>query len=208
MTVVSAAQAKNIKDYNHFNQVRLGIGDMLFETMIWHNQEHKDYTGAYDPQGKGFPENSKYRYTPHFSVEYTRRLLPWLCVGGTLNIQGTLWEQNVYSNENKLLSTSNESFYNLCIMPLVRFHYFRRPNVELYSAVAAGIDINGGTQKNAAGKRTVCGMSTELTFIGVMAGKDHWYGFFDLGALIGMKDKNNFYMFPSQMLKLGVAYVF
>jgi len=203
------APGKNPEDkweYPMKNEVRFGIGDMLFETLIWHDQVHKDYSGQ--QEGSLYPECRNYRFTPHFSGEYSRRLLKWLTVGMNMDIQATYWTEENFNNLNQLVYARECSFYNLCIMPMVRFHYFRREYVELYSAIALGIDVNGGTEANGRGQRTTCGLAAELTLLGVEAGKDHWFGFFDLGGLYGMKDKNTIYMMSSQIFKAGVIYRF
>ena len=186
-------------------ELRLGVGDMFFETMIWHNQPHM--SAALLPDGLVVAEKTHHRYSPHISVEGTYAFLPWLSAGMALDIQGTGWDLECYDRSGKL-GADRHSFYNLCIMPVVRFNYFRRPNVQIYSAIAAGIDINGGTETDYRGRKTVVGAAMDLRLAGVEAGAGHWWGFFDIGGTFALQNKNTFFLIGSQLMKAGVSYKF
>ena len=186
-------------------ELRLGVGDMFFETMIWHNQPHIE--PALLPDGLVVTEKTNHRYTPHIGLEGTYTFLPWLCVGLALDIQGTGWDLERYDRSGKLGADSH-SFYNLCIMPVVRFNYFRRPNVHIYSAIAAGIDVNGGTEPDYRGRKTVVGAAMDLRLVGVEAGAGHWWGFFDIGGTFALKNTNTIFLMGSQLMKVGLSYHF
>ena len=188
------------------NEVRIGIGDMLFETMVWHNQVHRDY--KHYPDGVTATENNHFGYTPHFCVEYSRYFLPWLNVGITADIQNTSWTKETYDNRNALKGSSKENFYNFCIMPTINFTYFRRPHVGLYSALGAGIDINGGTEVDYAGRKTEVGAAIDLRLVGVTAGAGHWWGFFDIGGTFAMQNKDAIFLMGSQLMRIGACYRF
>lgn len=206
--VLAEGKGKNKNQYAQTNEVRLGIGDPMFETLVWYDQVHKDYSGCADPKVTGFDEKRNYRYSPHISLQYSRRLLPWLLVGADMDFQNTSWTKETYSNTNSLIATSKENFFNLCFMPYVRFNYFRREHVELYSGLGLGMDINGGSETDAFGNHTLTGIAAQFCAIGVAAGKDHWWGFFDLGGTYALKNGSNMFMLSSQIMKIGVAYRF
>lgn len=186
-------------------ELRLGLGDMFFETMIWHNQPHISPSTL--PIGTISTEKTRHRYSPHVSVEGTYAFLPWLCAGLTLDIQGTGWDLERYDRSG-LLGADRHSFYNLCIMPVVRFNYFRRQNVQIYSALAAGIDINGGTETDYLGRKTAVGAAMDLRLVGVTAGAGHWWGFFDIGGTFALQNTNTIFLMGSQLMKAGLSYRF
>ena len=178
---------------------------MLFETMIWHDQVHKDYSWAAD--GKLFSEDHHYMYMPHISGEYSYRLLPWMNLGLSLNFQETGWHRECYDNSGVMKNMSRENFWNLCLMPVVRFNYFRREHVEIYSSISAGMDINGGSEKNGFGQNTVCGFAADLRLVGVSAGSGHWWGFAEFGGLYALRNKDTMFLMNSEMIRVGISYV-
>ena len=204
--VTLSAKSAGQVDPAQKHEVRLGLGDMLFETLIWNNQVHKDYSAGLP--GSVFNEKRDYAYSPHISGEYTYRILPWLSLGGIVDFQITGWKNHQYDNTNREVNVSNGNFYNLCIMPSVRFNYFRREHVELYSAIAAGMDINGGTETDSFGRHTEVGVAADLRFIGAAFGSGCWWGFIELGGTYALRNKNCMYLMNSEIFKLGVSYKF
>lgn len=193
------------KDFSR-HEARIGVGDMLFETMIWHNQVHKHYSDA--PASMLYPEKRGYRYLPHISGEYAYHLLPWLSLGCTLDFQQTCWDTEYYNSENKLLRTDKENFYNLCILPTVRFNYFRREHVGLYSSIAVGMDINGGTEKNGFGQNTIVGAALDIRPIGVIFGEGHYWGFVEIGGINALQSKDVMFMLGSELVRTGFSFKF
>lgn len=190
-------------------EVRLSVGDMCFESVIWHNQIHCDYSHSAPDSAPGwYREKNHYSYTPHIAVDYSYSVRPWLGVGVVADFQMTFWHSEVYNNTNGLVRFSKENFYNLCLMPQLRFNYFRREHVGLYSAIAAGLDINGGTEVDIAGNRTAVGAGADIRFLGIQAGGGHWWGFAELGGLYGIRNTNAIYMMNSAIVKAGISYKF
>lgn len=199
---------RNVRVFPYRNCIRFGIGDMFFETLIWNNQVKMDYSQATDPTGDGFPVKTNYRYTPHFSLEYMRRVLPWLSVGAMMDYQQTMWTTEVYQSGGGIKSSTPSNFFNLIIAPGFRIKYFRREHVEFYGGSFMGICINGGTEYDWRGKQTAIGMGMNYVAFGVEAGVGHWFGFIDLGGTIGMQNFNTIYLMLSQIAKVGVSYRF
>ncbi len=187
------------------HEVRFGVGDMMFETLMWNNQLHKQY--ASDALSL-FPEKRDYWYLPHFSAEYSCHFLPWLSVGCILDFQMTGWTTYVYNGQNEQVGTSKENFTNLCIMPVARFNYFRREHVGLYSALAVGIDFNGGTELDGFGKHTQVGVAADLRLIGVTIGGGHWWGYAELGGIFALRNTGTLFLLGSELVKCGVSYKF
>ena len=61
----SYAQDNSKPDSRH--ELRFGIGDMMFETVRWHNEVHKDYSAI--SSGTSKPEDMNFRYSPHMAFE-------------------------------------------------------------------------------------------------------------------------------------------
>lgn len=201
------AQTKDVTSEFSRHEVRLGVGDMLFETMIWHNQVHKSYAGS--PAGILYPEKRGYSFLPHISGEYSYHLLPWMSLGCALDFQQTYWRTEYFNSaDDRVKESVKENFFNLCILPTIRFNYFRREHVGLYSALAVGMDINGGTEKNGRGQKTVVGAALDLRPIGVIFGAEHYWGYVELGCLNALKSKDEMFLLCSEIVRIGLSYKF
>lgn len=201
------AQTKDVTSEFSRHEVRLGVGDMLFETMIWHNQVHKSYAGS--PAEILYPEKRGYSFLPHISGEYSYHLLPWMSLGCALDFQQTYWRTEYFNSaDDRVKESVKENFFNLCILPTIRFNYFRREHVGLYSALAVGMDINGGTEKNGRGQKTVVGAALDLRPIGVIFGAEHYWGYVELGCLNALKSKDEMFLLCSEIVRIGLSYKF
>ncbi len=191
----------------HPHEVRLLIGDMLFETLMWHNDTHGNYMGAGNTQSR-FYEKQDFGWTPHFGLEYQYRINRWLGVGMQVDYQHTLWNNLTYNNQNQIVEKEAQNFYNISLMPTVRFTYLHHPYVNLYSAISLGIDINGGSEKDIHGRNVACGAALDIAVLGLSAGDKNWFGSIEVGGLSALKNKNAMYMLCSRILTVGVGYRF
>ena len=96
-------------------------------------------------------------------------------------------------------------FYNLVIMPTVRFTYYHHPNVNFYSSLGVGMDINGGTETNAKGRHTDVGAAINITVFGVSANYQRWFATMDFGGMTALKNTNTIYMALSRMINVSVG---
>ena len=99
--------------------------------------------------------------------------------------------------------SKNHYFYNVVLMPTVRFTYFFHENVNLYSGLGIGLDINGGTEKNAFGKKTEVGAAVNITLIGISANYDRWFWTVDFGGMYALQNTNKIYMASSRIINVG-----
>lgn len=177
------------------HEVRLGWGDMQFETAMYH-ADH--YTG-------------NYRYTGHIFATYQYRFLPWLSAGLDFDYEHVLWQKSKdkipFTDCPEELKT-DENFYNICLIPEVRFTYFWSKYVNLYSEIGCGLLINGGSELNFRGQKTACAPVIEITALGVQVGDDHWFGTVELGGLNAMSSLTDFYMVASRLFSASVGYRF
>lgn len=200
----SFAQNDGSPDFRR--EFRIGVGDMLFETVRWHNQVHRDYSFVADGIIK--PEDINYSYTPHFSAEYAYRLKDWLSLGVVCDFQYTKWDRFNYNNKGLVMECSKENFYNLSFLLNVRFNYFRRQHFGIYSSIAPGLDINGGSETDCFGRHTVAGLAADLRLVGfTVGGRRHWL-FAEFGMMAALKDTDTIFLFGSQLVKVGYVYRF
>ena len=200
----ASAQQKPSTFYKH--EISVGVGDMLFETAIWHNQVHREY----GPIGSGIDifENTGYSYTPHLFIEYYYRVAEWLNIGFDYDFQYTSWTEDHYNAAGEKTLSSPGKFYNLCLMPSMRFNYLNKKHFNLYSTISVGLDVNGGTNADCFGNKTVVGAAADLRLIGFKFGGGHCWGFVDLGLLAALKDQNTIFLLGSELCRVGFSYKF
>jgi len=175
---------------HHRHEVRFEVSDpfgffFLMNLREFDNGGHTEYT--FDPNdGLAFA----FRTTPVFSFNYHYRLTKWLWVGAMVNY--------AYYKDHTDLPFHTNAIYTqrrmncLTLMPELRFSYYNRPHVTLYSAVAAGTTLFFGKQLYAKQygdfyweKSSKVNPSFQLTAFGVRAGGEHLFGSFELG--VGIK---------------------
>lgn len=188
------------------HKIRVGIGDMMFETVRWHNQVHKDYSGIADGLSK--PEDSYFSYSPHISAEYSYSILDWLDLGLVWDTQITSWERNFYNNRDAVVNTEKHNFFNMSFLVNVRFNYLRREHFGMYSSIAPGIDINGGSETDCFGKHTLAGAAVDLRLVGITAGSGQYWGFAEFGLMAALQNPDHIFLFGSQLIKIGFTYKF
>ena len=185
------------------NELRLGWGDQLFESLMWHNPTSitKTMPVTYE---QTYKEN--YRHNQHIWLEYQYRFNHWFGLGGMIDMSEVGWDKVTRDGTGAELARDGKHyFYNLVIMPTVRFTYFHHPNVNIYSGLGIGLGINGGTEVNGQGKNTDLGAAANFTIVGVSANYKRWFVAFDYGGLYSLKNANYIFMAKSRMLNLSVG---
>ncbi|MGM9837507.1 MAG: hypothetical protein ACI30A_03335 [Paludibacteraceae bacterium] len=174
------------------HEVRIGWGDMLFETAVWHKNAATD----------------RYRYTGHLFAEYQYHFFPWLSLGAQMDYEQVWWD--VLKRGSQLLDTPerNRCFYNVSLIPTVRFTYYHHHYVNLYSALGIGLTINGGTETDMLGRHTACAPVLSLTVLGLRVGEEHWFGAVEIGGLNALTGKDAIYMLGSRLFTASVGYNF
>ena len=178
------------------HEVKLGWGDMLFESAMQYEFTHI-----------GKPNTRIDYLTGHFFAEYEYHWLSWLASGMQIDFFQMGWH-----DRRELKSDSNakeHNYYNLSFLPTVRFTWFHSEYVNLYSAAMLGLCINGGTEKDAmTGRKTVCYPAFGLTMLGCQVGKNGWYGSVEWGGLSALLDTNYIAMASARILSVSVSYKF
>jgi len=181
-------------------EVRVGYGDPIFESAMKYEFTHI-----------GKP-NARVDYvTGHIFTEFQYSFLWWLSVGMQLDYSGEGWHDRRELAEELYTGAiaPRHYYYNLSLLPTVRFTYYRSPWVNLYCALSPGMTINGGTETDLVRKtKTICYPAVGLTAIGVQVGQKGWFGTFELGGLSALLSKNDIVMLSSRMLSVSLGYRF
>ena len=185
------------------SELRIGWGDMLFETLMWHNPKSVITTMPASYR-RTYAEN--YRYHQHLFLEYQYRFNYWFGLGGMMDLGEVGWDQVTRDGTGlELARDPGHYFYNLTIMPTVRFTYYHHDHVNLYSGLGLGMVINGGTEQNVHGNRTELGAAINLTAFGVSANYKRFFMAVEVGGLYGLRNTNTIYMASSRILTASIG---
>lgn len=170
---------------------------------MWHNPT-SIVTTMPESWQQVYPE--RYHHDQHVWAEYQWRFTHWFSLGGMVDWSDVRWE-NVTRNGRgvEVDRSKGHWFYNLVFMPTIRFTYFFHPNVNIYSGLGFGMDINGGSEKNAKGEKTDVGVAVNFTVIGVSANYEQWFWTVDFGGLYALKDANTIYLASSRIINVGLG---
>ena len=185
------------------NELRIGWGDQLFESLIWHNST-SIITTMPDSYQQVYKEN--YSYNQHVWMEYQWRFTHWFSLGAMVDFSHVGWDEVTRNGKGAELNRKEEQFfYNAVIMPTIRFTYFHHENVNFYSGLGIGLDINGGTETNALGNHTDVGAAINLTVFGISANYQRWFWTVDCGGLYALKNMNTIFLMSSRIVNVGMG---
>ena len=145
---------------------------------------------------------TKQIFTPVFSLDYHYRATKWFWLGLTSGYNYYHEKGNAqFSPENPTWQYKEHHFL---IMPSLRFSYFNRPHLTLYSGLAVGLYIKHGREyldddcliEPITTDHNRVFSAFQLTAFGLKAGGNHWFGSFEAG--FGIKG----------IVNLGVGYEF
>lgn len=184
------------------SELRLGWGDQLFETLCWHPRTV--VTTMPEDWNSNYQEN--FTYYQHLFIEYQWRPNRWLGFGGMVDGSGVKWDNVTRDGKGKELNrVKNEHFYNIVVMPTVRFTYFWHEYVNLYSGLGLGVDVNGGSEKDFRGRNTTVGVAFNLTLLGLQTNYKRFFAFVELGGMYALQNTNAIYMASSRKISAGIG---
>ena len=185
------------------NELRIGWGDQLFESLIWHNPT-SIITTMPDSYQQVYKEN--YSYNQHVWMEYQWRFTHWFSLGAMVDFSHVGWDEVTRNGKGAELNRKEDQFfYNAVIMPTIRFTYFHHENVNFYSGLGVGLDFNGGTETNALGNHTDVGAAINLTVFGISANYQRWFWTIDCGGLYALKNMNTIFLMSSRIVNVGMG---
>ena len=186
---------------NMRHEVRIGWGDQLFESLMWHNPTNI-ITTMPETYRQTYHEN--YHHDQHIWAEYQWRYKSWFSFGAMGDISFVHWDDVTRNGKGVEISRDKgHYFYNLVIMPTIRFTYFHHPNVNLYSGLGIGMCINGGTERNGKGYKTDVGAAVNFTVFGISANYERWFWTVDFGGMYALRNANTIFMASSRIINVG-----
>lgn len=164
------------------HEFRLGWGDMGFEKAAYHDSR----------------ENVGYRHFGHIFAGYRYSFNGWLAAGLDVDFSNVRWQSAA--------DASNHDFQNISIIPSVRFTYFRKGIVTMYSGLGVGLNVNTGSDMDFRGLKTVCAPVFNPVLYAISLNYKNWFGTFELGPLVSLNGKNEIYMLGSRMISISIGY--
>lgn len=184
------------------HSVRLGWGDMLFETLAFHPSARDTYDPGSLPAGFRSKGTFGHAYTGHIFADYMYTLTDVTSVGVQTDFEGIFWKEGQRDAAGSLVGDPTQvNNFNLCILPSVRFTYFRSEWVDIYSGVSLGLLLAFDNQRHLE-----LAPALNLNLVGVKVGKGNWAGTVEIGLLNALKGANDIYMFASRLFSVGVNY--
>lgn len=150
------------------------------------------------------------RTTGTLHLGYTYRVAKWCSVGTIASYTGFF--SNVRDRVTNDICIQKKEHW-ITVMPTVRFSWFNRPCVTMYSGLGMGvsIDVSKRTTNGLNGwydfnysSTTSAALALQATFFGVQAGRK-WYGFAEIGlGMRGIVTAGFGYHFVSGKVKISV----
>lgn len=173
------------------HQLRLGWGDMLFETMAFH---------------PGYAQNgtrmSDFGYTGHFFAEYRYHLTRVVSVGLQGDMEGIFWKETPCDDMRTPIGSPTASRnYDAILLPNLRFTFLDTPWVDLYAGLGMGALLAFDNRKQVE-----LAPAVNLNLLGIQVGKGPWSGSLELGALTALKNDNKVYMVGSRLVSVSINY--
>lgn len=134
---IAAQEQQSVPDVpRHY--IQLNIGDPLFNMLYSGSEQCYPYGYDYDRWFKPDVYDAAYSLLPTFSLSYYYAVKPWLHVGGEIYFSG---EYSVVRDRisDKYRGISGNT--GLSISPAIRFPYWNKRYVGLYSGLSLGLYI-------------------------------------------------------------------
>jgi len=188
---------------NARNEVRIGWGDQLFESLMWHNPTNIITTM---PTNWSNTYHENYRHYQHLWAEYQWRAKSWFNIGAMADFSMVQWDDITRNGKGiETARSKNHNFYNIVIMPTIRFTYYHHPYVNLYSGLGIGMCINSGTETNGKGNKTDIGAAVNFTVFGISANYNRLFWTVDFGGMTALRDFNTIFMLSSRMINVSMG---
>ena len=192
LLVLAIPLLANGQDTLYHHQVRIGWGDMLFETMAFH-------PGAAATEGRRMHD---FGYTGHIFAEYRYRFNKLVVLGFQADFEGILWKETLCDGYWRPIGdTVPVRNFNICMLPTLQLTYFNKEWVELYAGIGIGalIAFDNSHHVEAA-------PAFDLTLFGMWMGKGHWGGALELGGLNALLNTDKIYMVGSRLISVSFNY--
>ncbi len=162
------------KDFKR-HEISFGIGDPAF-SLLYRGGGYYDITTITTPEDSWFPNLSDTYHGPYYSTcplafQYMYRLKKFLWLGGTFSYTG-VYAKRYDASDNSQLGWNSEHYITL--MPSIRFSYFNREYLTMYSGISTGVVLS------LTDRATKFLLPVQVTGFGISVGKT-WHGFAEFG---------------------------
>ena len=156
---------KTFGEFTPKHDIRVGVGTLSAATSLllddWGLEEALPRDFRIDMASTDTYLTPRY-FVGNYSLSYTYQDRRWLSFGGTAVFgASTRWRKSAHTGEK----IDNLSYYCLSIMPTVRFDWFYREKVQLYSTISVGV-ITDFDEVYPWGDLTLVGCSFGRKFFG------------------------------------------
>lgn len=130
---------KTIPHFSPKHDIRVGIGTVSLPTLL-----ALDEGWGYDDYYRDFRRDMQFadtyltprHFVGNYSLSYTYHDRKWLQYGGQVVFGASTRSRKDAQTGNKI---ENQNYYVLSVMPTVRFNWFYRERVQMYSSVSLGL---------------------------------------------------------------------
>lgn len=172
-------------------QVRVGWGDMLFETMAFYPGLSATGLEKYD-----------FGYTGHLFAEYRYLVCDHIRVGIQTDAEGIFWKEAerdaLRKPEGPVTPVRN---YNVSLVPTIQFRFLDTEWVDLWAGMGTGVLF---AFDNA--RQVEIAPEINFTLLGVEVGRGPWTGTLELGGMNALRNANSVYMFASRLVSFSINY--
>ena len=164
-TVITIVKRINRIEFTPKHDIRVGVGTLSAVTSLvlddWGFVSGVPYDFRSDMASADTYLTPRY-FVGNYSLSYTYHDRHWLQYGGTAVFgASTRWRKSSITGEK----LDNLSYYSLSIMPTVRFNWFYREAVQLYSTISVGL-VTDFDEVYPWGDLTLVGCSFGRKFFG------------------------------------------
>lgn len=185
------------------HSVRIGWGDMLFETAVFHPTLSGTWTSPTALPGNYMhDETFDFGYTGHIFAEYQYRLSKVVSLGVQADVEGIFWKEGIFDRYHHLVEpATGVRNWDLDLLFTARFTYFDRDWVRIYSGLGVGALLAFDNFGNFG-----VAPALNINWIGVEVGKGPWGGSFELGALNAAANTRAVYQLFSRIFSVSFYY--
>lgn len=149
--------------------------------------------------------NTQYSNRGHLFLAYQYKFNHWLSAGVELDWLSCQYLFDYQDGYGVLVERARTSYLDqMTIMPTVRFTYFCRPLVELYSGLGLGYTLSVESFVSHC-------FTVSPTLFGVNVGNEHWFAEVELGGMVTVTTSwigNPEILFSSRIVSAAVGYRF
>lgn len=127
---------KRMPNFSPKHDIRIGIGSVSLPSYFLLDNGNWGYVDSYlfdDQMANADYYNTARRFIGNYTLSYTYHDRSWLQYGATVAFGASTCTRKSSLTGQKV---ENLNYYSLSLMPTVRFNWFYRESVQLYSSVA------------------------------------------------------------------------